>query len=359
MPPKSRKSLFWKSLLVLLSIALAALATYELLHSWRHVYEPNARVQADFTVLSSSVNGNIATIHAVQGQAVEAGEKLASMDSDVAALDIKSLEAQLARERAVHMQVEAELRFFHSELDNEIHTARESVTLLREELATLLERRAIAKANVDRNTKLLDKSAVSRQLIDESQDKLLDITSKIRAVQTEVAVRDSKIQELVGRKRRENVYRSRLDVIDRNIDRLQVLLEQSRQRLTEMDIYSPIKGIVNEVYVRAGAYVEDGNQVFLLHDPERIWIEADIEESDIRHVQLGQQVNVELDAYPFEQFPGTVQSIGHVTRANIDNAQHGANGSRAVQKIPVVIDFPPIGKSVWPGMRAAVNIVIR
>ena len=178
-------------MLVLSAIGLVAMVTYELVHAYRHVYEPNARVEADFTVLSSSVNGNIGSIHVNPGQAVSAGDRLASMDSDVAALDLKSLAAQLAREQAVRTQVEAELRFFHSELDDEIHTARESAALLRKELTTLLKREAIARSNVDRNTKLLDKSAVSRQLIDDSQDKLLDVTSKIRALQTEIAISDS------------------------------------------------------------------------------------------------------------------------------------------------------------------------
>jgi membrane fusion protein (multidrug efflux system) len=358
-PKSSRKSFFWRSILLLAVIALVALATYELLHSYRHVYEPNARVEADFSILSSSVNGNIASIHALEGSLVQAGEKLASMDSDVAALDARTLEAELEREQAVREQVEAELKFFLYELDGEIHTARESVALLRAERATMLERKAIAQGNVDRNTKLLGKSAISQQLIDDAQDKLLGITSTIRSLQTEIAVSESKLQELLGRKRRQGVYQSRLEVIDRNLAKFRVQLVQSRQRLLDMHIYSPIRGIVNEIYVRPGAYVEDGTQVFLLHDPDKLWVEADINESDIRHVRVGQQVDVELDAYPFEHFPGTVKSIGHVTVSNIAHEKMARNGVRGVQKIPVIIDFPGIGKPVWPGMRAAVNIVIR
>lgn len=343
----------------LIAVGLVALATYELFHSYRHVYEPNARVEADFTILSSSVNGNIASIHAVEGALVEAGEKLALMDAEVAALDVRTLEADLAREKAVRAQVEAELQFFLSELEGEIQTARESVGLLRQERNTLVKRQAIAQGNLDRTSKLLDRSAVSRQRIDEAQEKLLNITSTLRALQTEIAIGDSKLQELLGRKRRQDIYASRLEVIDRNVAKLEVQMVQTRQRLMDMHVYSPIRGIVNEIFVRPGAYVEDGTQVFLLHDPDHLWIEADIDESDIRHVKVGQRVDVELDAYPFEHFPGTVRSIGHVTLSNIANEKKNGNGMRGVQKIPVIIDFPSIGKSVWPGMRAAVNIVIR
>ena len=348
-----------RSLIALLGITLVAFAIYEIIHSYLHVYEPNARVEADFTVLSSSVNGNIAAISVQEGDAVTQGQRLATMDSDVAELDVKSMEAELERERAIRFQVEAELEFFHSELNDKIDTARASLVLRRKELTTLMERERIARSHVERSNKLLNRSAVSRQGIEDVQDKLLDVLGKIRNLQTDVAVNEKQISELLGQKKRDSVYRSRLHVIDRNIDRLQVLIAQTKQRMREMDIFSPIDAVVNEIYERPGAYVEDGDRVFLLHDPNRLWIEADIDESDIRHVSVGQRVVVELDAYPFEQFDGTVRSIGHVTRANIAREENGAAQPPGTQRIPITIDFPPIGKSVWPGMRAAVNIVIR
>ena len=53
---------------------------------------------------------------------------------------------------------------------------------------------------------------------------------------------------------------------------------------------------------------------------------------------------------------GVARSIrGFVAIGKTDSPRNGAGE----QKIPVIIDFPPIGKPVWPGMRVAVNIVIR
>lgn len=340
-------------------IALIGLATYELIHSYLHVYEPNARVQADFTVLSSSVDGTISSIGVKEGDRVSSGQRLAWMDNDVAGLDVRSMQAELEKERAIRAQVEAELTFYHSELDDRIRTSRASLTLRAKELSNLNERQEIARGNVDRNNKLLNRSAVSRQLIEDAQDKLLDIVGKTRDLETDIIINKMQIAELVGQKQRDSIYRSRLSVIDRNIDRLEVLIAQSKQRMLKMDVFSPIDGVVNEIYQRPGSYVEDGDKVFLLHDPDQLWIEADIDESDIRHVQPGQRVIVELDAYPFEDFEGKVRGIGHVTRSNIALQDSTGNGSPGAERIPITIDFPPIGKPVWPGMRAAVNIVIR
>jgi membrane fusion protein (multidrug efflux system) len=353
------KRLLARLLLSLVGVALVAMATYELIHAYRHVYEPNARVEAEFTVLSSSVNGTIASISVTEGARVNAGQRLAAMEVDVARLDVESMEAELEKERAVRLQAEAELTFFHTELDDRIGTAKASLQLRAKELVTLQERERIAGANVARTSTLLNRSAVSRQGIEDAQDKLLDITSKIRDLETQIAVDEMRLRELYGQKRRDAIHRSRISVVDRNIDRLEVLIAQIKQKMREMDIFSPIDGVVNEIYENAGAYVEDGDRVFLLHDPARMWIEADVDEAGIRHVKTGQRVRVELDAYPFEEFAGRVRSIGHVTRANISRHVDGATAAPGTQRIPVIIDFSAGERAVWPGMRAAVNIVIR
>ena len=67
------------------------------------------------------------------------------------------------------------------------------------------------------------------------------------------------------------------------------------------------------------------------------------------------QLMVELDAYPFEQFPGTVAAIGAVTVGQI--SANGHNGG--AERIPVEISLASIDRPVWPGMRAAVNIEVR
>lgn len=344
--------------IAVLAIAIVAISVNEGLHWYGHVYEPNAKVEAELTVLSSSVNGNIERILVRKGDAVEPGQKLATMDTAEAELDLLSLEADLEKERAIRRQVEAELAYFQTDLTNKLATARESVRQRNRELATVNKRWAIARTNVERANKLANRSMVARQRIDDANDKLLEITSKRRDLQTEIRIREKQLEELEGTRSRESIYQSRIGVIDRNIDKIIVLIQRARHQLEDMHIYSPIKGILNEIHVNPGAYVEDGDPVFLVHEPKNIWIEANVDESDIRHVQIGQPVIIDIDAYPFEHFTGTVRSIGQVT-ASVIGKDTGLRNGIGTQKIPVIIDFPPIGKAVWPGMRVAVNIVIR
>ena len=167
------------------------------------------------------------------------------------------------------------------------------------------------------------------------------------------------MSELSGQRKRERVYQARIAKIDREVEKTAVALEIARQRLEDMKLVAPVTGVLNRVYVNPGTYVEDGEPLLLLHDPSELWIEAHVAESDIRLVEVGQTVQVELDAYPFETFGGTVRAIGRVTVGQTDAATAGTLGNGGVERIQVEIGLDPVERPLWPGMRAAVNIVVR
>lgn len=351
--PLKKRRRTYTYLLLALPVAVIAVGVNEAIHWWHNVYEPDARVAADFTLLSSSVNARVAAIRVRKGDVVEKGAPLADMDDVVAVLDLRALEAELEKQKAQRGQVVAELALFKSELADKLATVEETGRLLRLELATLERRKQIAEDNLKRNRRL-GRDVVPQRRIDEARDELLEMESKLRDIQTRIAMNLREAAELAGTAGRERLFQTRLAVIDRDIDKTAVEVEQARRRLEDMHIRAPIRAVIDEVHVNPGAYVEDGDPVFLIHDPDRVWIEADIDESDIRHIQPGQPVAIDFDAWPDETLEGRVRAIGRTT---VNGSE--PNGRSGARKIPVFIDIPPVEKTVWPGMRATVNIRIR
>jgi membrane fusion protein (multidrug efflux system) len=356
--PRARRR-WLKPLLFLGAAVLLGIAVVEGLHWWRHVDEPDARVEVDFTLLSSSVNATVETVHVRRGDRVEKGALLASMDTAVAELDVATLEAELAKARASRDQVVAELVQYRREMNDKIATAKAAVSLQRREHATWERRRTIAQGNVDRNRKLASRRTISARQLDDATDRLLDVISKLRALETDIQASQKKLQELEGASKKETVYLSRIETIDRAIDKIGVQLRQSKQRLAEMHIHAPIAGIVDEVYVSAGVYIEDADRAFLLHDPKALWLEAQVDESDIRLVMPGQPVTIEFDAYPFEYYQGEVRAIGEATLGSMTDGGNEATDPRLAQRVPVLIDLPDMDRAIRPGMRASVNITVR
>ncbi|MBT3331593.1 MAG: HlyD family secretion protein [Rhodospirillaceae bacterium] len=350
-----------KPLCFVIAAIFLGLAGVEGLHWWRHVDEPNAQVEADFTLLSSSVNATVETIHVKRGDRVEKGAVLASMDTAVAELDVATQAAEVARQQAAKKQIEAERSQYKREMNDKIATARAAVDLQRLEHATWTSRRAIAQSNVDRKLELVARRTISERQVEDARDRLLDITSKIRSLETSIQTSEKKYLELTNALYKETVFDSRMVSIDRTIDKINVQLRQSKQRLIDMHIHAPISGIIDEVYVAVGVYIEDGHRAFLLHDPNALWLEAQIDESDIRQISPGQAVTIEFDAYPYDYFEGQVRTIGHATLGSMTNGDGKTADPRMAQRIPVLIDLPELDadKAIRPGMRASVNITVR
>ena len=347
-----------KPAVFLAAAAILGVIGVEVLHWWRHVDEPNARIEADFTLLSSSVNATVATVHVRRGDRVKKGTLLASMKTAVAGLDVATLEAEAARERAARDQVVAELAEYKREIKNKTATSEAAIRLQRRELKAWERRQGIAQSNLDRQKQLASRRAVSERQLDDAADRLLEITSKMHSLETAIQAKLRQLLELRSALEKEAVFKARFQAIERAIDIINVQLRQSQQRLEDMDIRAPIAGIIDEVYVSAGVYVEDGDRAFLMHDPNALWLEARIDESDIHQVAVGQLVNIEFDAYPFEYFSGKVRSIGNATLGSMANGTSNVD-LRLAQRIRVLIDLPKIDKPTWPGMQASINIAVR
>jgi len=88
-------------------------------------------------------------------------------------------------------------------------------------------------------------------------------------------------------------------------------------------IYSPIDGIVMNRAVDEGQTVAasfNTPEIFTIaQDLTQMKVEADIDETDIGQVQVGQRVEFDVDAYPDDKFTGTVEQIrlSPVTTSNV------------------------------------------
>jgi membrane fusion protein (multidrug efflux system) len=99
----------------------------------------------------------------------------------------------------------------------------------------------------------------------------------------------------------------------------------------------------------------------LVHNPAAVWVEANIKETDIRHLSPGMTVDVAIDAYPDQTFSGTVERIGEAATSEfalLPNPNPSGNFTKVTQRLPVRIALKPSAIPLRPGMMAVVNIEI-
>lgn len=128
-------------------------------------------------------------------------------------------------------------------------------------------------------------------------------------------------------------------------------LQRNQVNLAYASIYSPIDGVVLNRAVDEGQTVAASFNTPTLftiaNDLTRMEVQASVDEADIGQVREGQRVEFTVDAFPSEEFEGTVTEIRlkPVVTSN-------------VVTYTVIINAPNPEKKLMPGMTASVNIFL-
>lgn len=105
--------------------------------------------------------------------------------------------------------------------------------------------------------------------------------------------------------------------------------------------------------------VAAGQTLVQMVDLNKLYIEANIEETEIKDVSVGQEVDIKIDAEEGTKIKGTVKKIGKATNSVFSLLpQQTASGdyTKVVQRIPVVIEMESYPDTVVPGMNATILI---
>jgi len=127
-------------------------------------------------------------------------------------------------------------------------------------------------------------------------------------------------------------------------------------------IKSPIAGQVIKSSAVVGEMASPGMVLAVVADTDSLYVQANIEETHIGHVKLGQHVDIDVDAYPGVTFPGVVETIGRATSSTFSllPAQNsGGNYTKVTQIVPIKIHLIDTrNKSLLVGMNTSIRIYL-
>ncbi|HEX7899434.1 MAG TPA: efflux RND transporter periplasmic adaptor subunit [Planctomycetota bacterium] len=274
--------------------------------------------------LKSKASGQVVRFQKLPGEPVEAGELIAELDKKVEQRNLSlqesnllSAEANLARTR---LQVEADLKRTESEF------------------AAAREEEAQKKSELSRAEKTSDLVTVSEL----SGYRLAARLAEERTKQTEAAL------GLIKGRREGDIKLAEAEVL-----KARVSVDDARERLRDTELLSPIKGILLKKLVEEGQIVASGisataggTAIAIVADVSKLYVEANIDETDIAKVRKGQKAEVSLLSGGSEKFKGRVDLI--LPKGEIDS-------NVIVFKVRVGIEGEVFGKA-YPGMTASVNV---
>ena len=157
-----------------------------------------------------------------------------------------------------------------------------------------------------------------------------------------------------------------MTVLDRQLaelgpeeQRLQAQRAQAVLNLEDRTIAMPFDGVVDQVFVDTGEYVTAGQRLAMVHDPDRVRVEANVRETDIRFFRPGQTVHITVDALPGRTFEGTVERVGQAATSEfalLPNPNPSGNFTKITQRLPVRIAIAQDQGLLRPGMMVEVEV---
>ena len=320
-------------LLVVIPLAAVLVGVYIYAESGRYVTTENAYIKSNVIAISSDESGRVEWVGVDDNTLVREGQILFRLDQRpfAIALDRSEAELDMVRTQIKHLRTD-------------YHEAVAQVAAEEEKVNFLTRQRA-------RQKKLKDLKLASEQAYDVAAHDLSLAERRVRVLRQRV---QRALQSLGGNPDMKVEKHARFQ-------RARAERDQAAIALANTTIEAPVDGFVSNMKLQAGEYVEEGQAVFSVIEHGKVWVEANLKETQLTHVLEGQSASITVDAYPGVQWPATVDAIAPATGAEFSvlppqNAT--GNWVKVVQRIPVLLDVeqPPKGNPLRAGMTVTVSI---
>ncbi|MBP7868463.1 MAG: HlyD family secretion protein [Firmicutes bacterium] len=377
-----------------------------------HVGTDDALIEAAVVQVAPKVGGRISQVLVDTGDRVKQGQVLARLETEDLEASVRRAEAAAAARSKDVLQAEAALRYEERQValrnvgaeaavegsDLRVEQALTGAALEEQRVANRLRqaRAALAAAEADREKaqvdlvrmeSLLSEGAVAAQQDDAAKNAAANAQARVEASQAEVALAkaeraqtDIKRQEIAAA--RTSARQARATLQETEAAHLQVALRQAQLEATQAqakeaseavrlariafqnaEIRSPATGVITQKLAEPGEMMAVGQPLFTLTQDtgeNDVWVVANLEETQVRGVRVGQPVEIAVDAYPSTRFHGRVIEIRAGTQAQfslIPAQQSSGSFTKVTQRIPVKIAIESDnGRRLVPGMSVVVRI---
>ncbi len=259
--------------------------------------------------LGFRVPGRIAEILKDEGDAVEAGELLARIDSEPYLRELDQAEASLAEAKASLARSKANLAQLQADADLKHAGYREEEI---RQATAMLGQAKVAMENAERTyarqSALVKSNGVSRQNFENARAAYHEAEQQMKAA-------EANLQQLEAGFREEEIAasdaalaaaRAGTGVAEATVLKAEAAVEAAKIRLADTELKSPSDGIVITRALEPGAIVQAGPTVLTLSLEKPVWVRAYVHEPQLGKFPPGTKVTVRTDGEPDRPFRGTV-----------------------------------------------------
>jgi len=261
-------------------------------------------VTTNDVVVSPQIAGRITQLLVKEGDTVKANHRLAVLDPG----ELQQEEAfYTASAEGASSQVQesaAALRFQERQVGDQISQAEANLAAAESQRMAAQAELDNARLGFDRADKMLKEGVVAQEQLDQARTAYQVAQSKIASLEKQIDAQRSAVALARTNADQVSIRRNQLQGTRKQQAAAAAQRAKAGVRLAYAELHAPIDGVIDVVAARVGEVVTPGQPVVTLINPDDLWVRANVEETYIDRVRIGDTLTVRLPSG--EEREGTV-----------------------------------------------------
>jgi HlyD family secretion protein len=309
-------------------------------------------VDANEVIVSSRIPGRIQTLAVDEGDDVQAGQLIATIESEDLAAARKAAEATAVSQQFKLQGASDTERQTRGGMSNQVANAEAQLGSARAALVQAQAQYEHQEADTSRTVALAGQGIMSDQARDEAATSLRAAQATVESAKANVAAAEASLKVAMANTIQTQAAAKTVAATRGEMQNAQALMNQAQVELGYARVLSPISGKVNVRAARQGEVVSAGTPIVTVTDLTQTWIYAPLPETEADSVQVGDSLRVVMPS------GATIQGkvIAKSAEADFATQRDVSRRKRDIKtvRLKLLIDNP--GMRYVPGMIAEVYI---
>ncbi|HEY3012930.1 MAG TPA: HlyD family secretion protein [Gemmatimonadales bacterium] len=330
-----------------LVLAFAVWGLNRYLYSRHHVSTDNAQVDSHITLIAPRIGAFVSRVLVDDNQHVEVGDTLVVLDDRDLKVRVEQAEAELRDAEAT-----VGTRGRAGQAKAQFQATRSQAASVQAAVTAAEADYKKTALDLERYRRLAAQKIISAQQLDAAEAAFEAAAANLEAARRQAAAAGSQV----------SASGAAVRSADARLAAAEAAVDNARLQLSYTHITAPTSGTIAKRNAETGALVQVGQSLMSIVPDKDVWVTANLKETQLANVRVGDHAEFTVDAYPGRKFEGRVQSLSPATGAKFallppDNAT--GNFTKVVQRVPVkiAVDQPSqTSAPLRPGMSVDVTI---
>ena len=332
----------------------------------RYITTENAYIKAPIISIQSQIPGRVKTVFVKDNQQVKKGQKLFKIDTAKLKLDLSeqkqnllTIKKEIDNRKSKYNEAKEEIKLAEEEIKYYLLEMRRAKSLINVEIKLAEEKVKYHQLEFNRIKNLVNKGVGLKSKLDEEQYLYQSAINNLKAVKLNSNFEEIK-HSYTSSKQKLKIINDKAKTIlttlngdaelkfDEHPLYLKHLtkLEQISFDIEQSTIFAEQDGIIAQMNLEEGEYIDIGKVLFAIVDEKNAWLEANLKETELTNIKVNQSAVFTPDAYPNNSWNAKVESISPATGSEfsiLPPQNSSGNWVKVVQRVPVKI---AIGSSI-------------